>query len=661
MKKDKKELDLGKDKITSLLIAFSVPCVISSLINSIYNIVDQIFIGKGVGTLGNAATNVLFPLVVVMSATAGLIGNGGSANLSLKLGEGNDKEASKSVGECITLTILAGIFLSIIAYIFLPKLIYLFGCTKNVYPYALDYGRIIVLGAPFMLIYSSLSNIIRSDGSPKYSMFMLVIGAIINIILDPIFIFGFDMGVKGGALATIIGQFVSFVLAVIYLFKIKSVKLKRSDFKLDRNAFRIMSLGLSSFITQSTVLVLFIFMNNIMTKLGSASRFGADIPLSVYGILSKVNSMFISTIVGISIGAQPIIGFNYGAGNKERVKETLKKVLIVNFSIGIFFNILFVLFPIQIANFFISSSDKSYLLFIEFAQLMCHSFLLVVGINALEITTSVLLQALGKVFKATMLAFTRQIILLIPISLLLGVVLKKGIYGVLYAGLVSDILCFIMAIFVFKSEYNILSKEPVTSNVKDSFVTGNYKGKHIVITIAREYGSGGHFVGKLLAEKLGIGFYDKELISLTAKKTGLSKEYIENKEEKKQYISYADNNDDRIFIAEKKVIEDLAKRESCVIVGRCADYVLKDNKDTIKVFLYSDIENKIARAVKYYGIDKLKAKKIIEKENKERAKHYKYYTQRDWICPENYDIMLNVDKYGVDKVVDCLITIINEK
>jgi cytidylate kinase len=260
-----------------------------------------------------------------------------------------------------------------------------------------------------------------------------------------------------------------------------------------------------------------------------------------------------------------------------------------------------------------------------------------------------------------MLAFTRQIILLIPISLLLGVVLKKGIYGVLYAGLVSDILCFIMAIFVFKSEYNILSKEPVTSNVKDSFVTGNYKGKHIVITIAREYGSGGHFVGKLLAEKLGIGFYDKELISLTAKKTGLSKEYIENKEEKKQYISYADNNDDRIFIAEKKVIEDLAKNESCVIVGRCADYVLKDNKDTIKVFLYSDIENKIARAVKYYGIDKLKAKKIIGKENKERAKHYKYYTQRDWICPENYDIMLNVDKYGVDKVVDCLITIINEK
>lgn len=655
-----KKLDLGKDKITNLLIAFAIPCVISSLINSIYNIVDQIFIGKGVGTLGNAATNVLFPLVVIMSATAGLIGNGGSAYLSLKLGEGNKKEASKSVGECITLTIIAGISLSILAYIFLPKLIYLFGCTKNVYPYALDYGRIIVIGAPFMLIYSSLSNIIRADGSPKYSMITLVTGAIINIILDPIFIFGFNMGVKGGALATIIGQFISFILAIIYMFKLKSVKLQKSNFKLDKNALIIMSLGLSSFITQSTVLVLFIFMNNIMTKLGAASKFGADIPLSVYGILSKVNSLYISTIVGISIGAQPIIGFNYGAGKKERVKETLKKVLIVNFSIGIFFNILFVLFPIQIANFFISSSDKNYLLFIEFAKLMCHSFLLVMGINALEITTSVLLQALGKVFKATILAFTRQIILLIPISLLLSIGLNKGIYGVLYAGLISDIICFIMAIYVFKSEYNILSKEEIKSNSKNEFISRNYKGKHIVITISREYGSGGHFVGQIIAKKLGLNFYDKELISLTAKESGLSKEYIETKDEKKQNISYTNNNDDRIFLAEKKVIEDLAKKESCIIVGRCADYILKDNKNTIKIFLYSDIDNKIKRAVKYYGINKTKAKKIIEKENKERAKHYKYYTQRDWICPENYDIMLNVDKYGVDKVANYIINIINE-
>ena len=274
-----KELNLGKDNINKLLLAFSVPCVISMLINSIYNIVDQIFIGKGVGTLGNAATNVIFPLVIIFNAIAGLIGNGAAANLSLKLGENDEKAAAKSIGQAVSLTIVISLVVSLIAYLFLPRLVYLFGCTENVYSYAIEYGKIIIIGAPFMLIYSSLSNIIRSDGSPKYSMIMLVIGAIINIILDPIFIFGFHMGVKGGAIATVIGQIVSFVIAICYLKKIKSVTLKKEDFKLDKNVFRILSLGLSSFITQATILILFIFMNNVMTKLGANTKFGADIQI----------------------------------------------------------------------------------------------------------------------------------------------------------------------------------------------------------------------------------------------------------------------------------------------------------------------------------------------------------------------------------------------
>lgn len=652
-----KSLDLGKEKINKLLLAFTIPCVISSLINSIYNIVDQIFIGKGVGTLGNAATNVLFPLIIILNATAGLIGNGAAANLSLKLGEQNKEEASKSVAQCIMMIIIASITLSVLSFVLLPKLIYFFGCTKNVYPYALDYGRIIIIGAPFMLIYSALSSIIRADGSPKYSMMMLVVGAIINIILDPIFIFGFNMGVKGGALATIIGQIVSFVIAIIYLFKLKSVKLSRKDFKLDKNIIRILSLGLSSFITQATVLVLFVFMNNVMTKLGASSKFGADIPLSVYGILSKVNSLYIGTVIGISIGAQPIIGFNYSAGNKKRVQETLKKVLIINFTIGLIFNLIFVLFPTHIAGIFITSTDKNFELFMEFAKLMCHSFLLVMGLNALEMTTSVLVQALGKVVKATMLAFIRQIILLIPISLLLGIVLNKGIYGVLYAGLISDIICFIIAIFVFRSEYKILSKDKKEIE-EESIKNKGYKGPHIIITISREYGSGGRFVGQILAKNLGINFYDKELISLTAKESGLSKEYIKEKDEKKKSGTYSTNNDDRIFIAEQKVIKDLAKKESCVIVGRCADYILKDNKDTIKIFLYSDISSKVNRAIKYYKLDKTKAEKTINKINKDRAKHYKYYTNRDWNEMSNYDVMINVDKYGVEETAKYIESII---
>ena len=655
-----KKVDLGKENINKLLISFAIPCVISMLINSVYNIVDQIFIGKGVGTLGNAATNVIFPLVIIFNAVAGLIGNGAAANLSLKLGEGKREEGGKIVGNAVTVSIIFSIVLSVIAYFFLPKLVYMFGCTKNVYQYAIDYGRIIILGAPFMIIYSALSQLIRADGSPKYSMVLLVVGAILNIILDPIFIFTFNMGVKGGAIATVIGQIVSFIMAILYLKKVKSVKLEKKSFKVDKSITRTLGLGLSSFITQSTVLALFVFMNNMMTKYGALTKYGADIPLSVYGVISKINSLYISTILGISIGAQPIIGFNYGAGNYERVKETLRKVLTINLVVGLIFNIIFYLFPKEIVSIFIANSDPNYKLFLEFAVLICHSFLLVMGLNFLEMTTSITVQSLGNVKKATMVSFIRQIILFIPIACFMAIYLHKGIYGVLNAGPIADAITFFIALVIFYSEYRKLSIKEKSVNLEDIKVNNTYKSKKIVITISREYGSGGHYVGELLAKRMGLNFYDKNLINLISKKSGLSKEYVEENNQKLASFKYIDNNDDRIFIAEEKVIKDLAKKESCVIVGRCADYILKDNKDTIKVFLYSSSQDKVKRAVKYYNLEEDKALKEINKINNERAKHYKYYTNRDWYDFANYDIALNVDYLGVEKTAELLEQVIRE-
>ena len=649
-------IDLGKGNINKLLISFAIPCVISMLINSIYNIVDQIFIGQGVGTLGNAATNVIFPLVIIFNAVASLIGNGAAANLSLKLGQKNEEEASKGVGQAIVITIVVSFVLSIISYIFMPTLTMWFGTTQNVYAYALEYGRIICIGAPFMMIYSSLSNIIRADGSPRFSMIMLVVGAILNIILDPIFIFIFNKGVAGGAIATVIGQFVSFLLAIYYLNKFKTVKIKKDSLKIDKDIFKMLSLGFSSFITQCTVLVLFVFMNNMMTKLGALSIYGADIPLSVYGVISKINSIYLSVVLGVSIGAQPIIGFNYGAGNKDRVREALKKILIVNFIIGIAFNLIFCLFPKQLVSIFINSNDSSYDLFIDFSILMCHSFYLVMGLNALEITGSTVMQSIGKVKKATAFSFIRQIILLIPISLLLSLGLKMGIYGIAYAGCISDILCFIIAIFLIGSEYKSLGSKDFTYEVEQINKATEYKGKHIVITISREYASGGRYVGKIIAEKLGINFYDKELTDLAAKESGLSFKYIEEIDEKQRRTE----NDDRIFIAESKVIKEKAQNESCVIVGRCADYILKDEKDVLKVFLYSDDQAKIERAVKYYGLNKNTAFKEIETINKEREKHYNFYTNRNWKDVSNYDLMINVDLKGVEKTAEYIINYLGE-
>jgi len=640
----KKTLDLGSENINKLLLSFAIPCIISMLINSIYNIVDQIFIGQGVGYLGNAATNVIFPLVIITNAFAGLLGNGCAANFSLRLGEGKKQEAGGAIGSTIFFTFIFSFAFSLILYLLLPILINLFGCTSNVYPYAIAYGKIILIGSPFMIITSVLSSIIRADGSPKYSMIALSVGAIINIILDAIFILKLNMGVKGGALATIIGQFVSCIITLFYLNKFKCVKITKKDYHLNKKIFKIMAMGLSSFITQTTVLALFIFMNNIMTHYGALSEFGSDIPLSVYGILSKLNSIYIGFVLGMSIGSQPIIGYNYGAGNYDRVKQTLKKVLIINFTIGIIYNITILLFPKTLISLFGSADNELYLKF----AIDCFRILsLVCALNAFEMTSSIVIQSLGKVKKATTVSFIRQIILFIPIALLLTS--KMGLYGALYAGAISDFICFIIVIFIFGSEYKKISNKTQIEDINIEIEKQEVKqlDHKVIITINREYGSGGRYVGKMLAQSLNIDFYDKEIITLASLESGLSEDFIKTLEQQKQNTISTDyNSADEIFIAEAKVIKQIAK-SSCVIVGRCADYILKDYDNVIKIFLYSSEDKKIERIVKHYNIKLENAKGQMNKIDKQRAQHYKHYTGQKWRDLSHYDIAINVDSLGV--------------
>lgn len=650
-----KKLDLGTEKIGKLLISFSIPCIISMLINSVYNIVDQIFIGQGVGYLGNAATNIIFPLVIICTAIALIIGNGCAAELSLKLGEGKKEEAKKSVGTSISVLIIVAIIFSIIAYISLPVLVKWFGCTDNVYPYAISYGKIIVLGAPFMIIYTGLAAIIRADGSPKYSMICLVVGAILNIILDYIFIMVLNMGVEGGALATIIGQIISCIIALVYIPRMKSFKFNKNDLIPSKSIFKTLAFGTSSFITQMTILVLFVFMNNVMTKYGVGTEYGADIPLSVYGVISKITGLYVSSVLGVAIGAQPIIGYNYGAGKYNRVRETLKKVLIVNFIIGFVFNMAFLLFPKQIVSVFGSADNE---LYIKFATDFCRIFLLVSMLNAFEMTSSVVIQSFGNVKKATATSFIRQIILFIPIALILTNIF--GLYGAIYAGPIADTLCFIIVIFIFTSEYKkIKAKEEPIENVTIEYDNKKKSNSNLIITINREYGSGGRYVAKLLADSLNANFYDKEIISLTASKTGLTEKYIDESEQKLTNMGNVYyNNDNELFIAESKVIKELSKNTPCVIVGRCANYVLKNNKNVISIFLYSSDEDKEKRCVKYYGLKKKDALKEIKRINTAREKHYKHYTNSNWRDLNNYDYTFNVDKLGVEKTAEIIKNIV---
>ena len=661
---EKEENILGYEKIGKLIRKFAVPCIISLLVNSLYNIVDQIFIGWGVGILGNGATNVVFPLTMICLAFALMVGDGGAAYLSLKLGEKKQKEAAKGVGNAITISIIVSVLLCAIYLIFLPQLLNLFGCTENIRPFALEYGWIIVIGLPFMMIGSTLNSIIRADGNPKYAMTSMVAGAVLNVILDPIFIFVFKMGVQGAAIATVISQIVTFLINVFYIKKFKSVKVGKEEIKLQFQVVKkVSALGISSFITQMSIVLVIAFENNLLGKYGAESKYGADIPITVLGIVMKISQILNSIIIGIAAGSQPILGYNYGAGKYDRVKKTLKYVLGLSLIISTIAFILFQTIPDKLISIFGSGND----LYMEFACIAFRTYLMLVICNGVQIPSGIFFQAIGKSAKSAILSLSRQIAFLIPAMVTFGSLF--GIIGVLYAGPFADGLAFVISGILIIIEMKHLGKEKVKSEaLVDDTSTDKKVKDHIVITISREYGSGGRYVGRLIADKLGIKFYDKEIITKLAKATGLSEEYIENNEQKRDASAILNNGyymgldgADELFVKESKIIKELSAKDSCVIIGRCADFILKDEKNVVKVFVYSGMENKIKRATQIYGYEEEKAKKEIERIDKLRANHYKHYTDKDWKDFSNYDICINSDLLGVEKSAEVICDMVKEK
>ena len=654
---EKEENILGYEKIGKLIRKFSIPCIISLLVNSLYNIVDQIFIGWGVGYLGNGATNVVFPLTMVCLAFALMFGDGGAAYLSLKLGEKKQKEAAKGVGNAITISVVVSILICVGYLIFLPQLLNLFGCTDNLREYALSYGGIIVLGLPFMMIGSTLNSIIRADGNPKYAMTSMVAGAILNVILDPIFIFLLNMGVEGAAIATVISQIVTFLINVFYIKKFKSIKIGKEEFKPQAQVMRkVSALGISSFITQMSIVLVIAFENNLLGKYGAESKYGADIPITVLGIVMKISQILNSIIIGIAAGSQPILGYNYGAGKYDRVKKTLKYVLGLSVIISTIAFILFQTIPDKLISIFGSGNE----LYMEFACIAFRTYLMLVICNGVQIPSGIFFQAIGKSAKSAILSLSRQILFLIPAMVIFGSMF--GLIGVLYAGPFADGLAFIISGILIIVEMKHLGKGKVKSEaLGDDTSTDKKVKKHVVITVSREYGSGGRYVGRLIADKLGIKFYDKEIITKLAEATGLSEEYIENNEQKRDASAILNNgfymgldNADELFVKETELIKELAAKDSCVIIGRCADFILKDEKNVIKVFVYSGMEDKIKRATQIYGYEEDKAKKEIERIDKLRANHYKHYTDKDWKDFNNYDICINSDLLGVEKSADVI-------
>lgn len=418
MEKAKDTSYLAEAPIGSLMIRFSIPCILSLLIAALYNMVDQIFIGRGVGYLGNGATNVIYPITVITLALAVLIGDGCAAYLSLCQGKGDTAGAHKSVGNASMLSVIIGIVLMVLFIIFKEQILWGFGATENNISYAREYFKFIVPGIPFYMFGNAMNGIIRADGSPKFAMVSMLVGCIMNMILDPIAIFVLHWGMMGAALATIAGQIVTALLSAYYLLHTKTFRLGRESFRLCPPVLKkLVPLGGTSFMTQ------------------------------------------ISIAVGVTVGAQPIIGYNYGAGNYHRVKDVFRRLMIVEICIGIAATICFEFFPIQIINIF----GKGDALYEEFAALSFRIFLGTVLLCVIQKSCSIFLQALGQPVFSTALSLLREIILSVPLILFLPRVL--GIVGPLFAGPISDVVSFAAAVVLIRYTFRKMGNNRKTVNV----------------------------------------------------------------------------------------------------------------------------------------------------------------------------------------------------
>ena len=447
------ENPLGSEPVSTLLRRFAVPSVIAMLVSALYNMVDQLFIGHSIGVLGNAATNVAFPLSMVCTSIGLLCGIGGAANFNLCMGRKDPEHAKSYVGNAISMLAILGVILCVAVQLFLRPMMLLFGATPDVIDYACTYTRITSIGFPFLIITIGGSNLIRADGSPKFSMLCNLVGAIVNTILDPLFIFVFHMGMAGAALATITGQILSFALVVFYLRGFKTLPLSLSDLKPNMACWaRIAALGATPAFNQVAMMVVQIVMNNTLTHYGSNSVYGSDIPLACAGIISKVNMLFFSFVIGISQGLQPIVSFNFGAQKYDRVKDAYKKAVFAATAISIVAFLCFQFFPRQIIGIFGSGSEE----YLHFAERYFRIFLFFTFLNGIQPVSSNFFTSIGAPKKGIFLSLTRQIIFLLPLLLIFPYLF--GIDGVMYTAPIADLAAASVSIVMVVREFKIMAE-----------------------------------------------------------------------------------------------------------------------------------------------------------------------------------------------------------
>ena len=450
---DRLENPLGSRPLGKLLASLAIPAIVANVVNALYNIVDQIFIGQGVGYLGNAATSVSFPLTTICMAIGLMVGLGSASGFNLELGRKNPDKARQLAGTAASLLLAAGLVICIAVRLFLRPLLALFGATGQIMPFAQDYAGITSLGIPFLLFSTGVNPLVRADRSPRYSMLSIVAGALLNTLLDPIFIFACGWGIAGAAWATVISQLLSAVMLALYFKRFKSVSFSAGDFIPRFHCIvTICTLGFNSFVFQFSNLLVQVTLNNMLRTYGAQSVYGSEIPIAAAGIVMKINVIFIALIIGLINGAQPICSYNYGAKKYARVRGTVRLFVRSATIISLALWLVFELFPRQLTALF-GSGDE---LYFAFAAQFMRVFLFFTFVNGIRICCATFFPAIGKAAKGALISFSYQIVLVIPLMLILPRFF--GINGVIVAQPLADILSFLLAAALLLSELRSMPK-----------------------------------------------------------------------------------------------------------------------------------------------------------------------------------------------------------
>lgn len=648
---------LGSEKIGKLLAKFCIPCIASLIISCLYNIVDQIFVGNGVGYLGNAATGVIFPITVIGWGMSLFFGDGAAAYLSVALGKNETKTIHRGIGNSILFSFLSGVVIILVGYLWGDGLLRLIGATDATISLAHDYGFIIYIMMPLAMTQNTLASIIRADGSPRYAMGAMIVGALINIVGDPVAIFVLDMGIKGAAYATIIGQFISFLICAFYLTRSRTFRLRADSFKIDFKLLKqIMALGTSSLLTQLSIVVITVVNNILLVKYGAVSAYGADIPLAAFVVIMKLFQIVLNIAIGIAAGAQPIVGYNYGAQKFDRVRELLKEVLKWTALVGLVCMILFEAFPGAFIRLFGSDGE----LYMEFATRCLRIYLLLILFTCVQKVCAIFLQSIGRAQAAAPLAILRDL-LLIVFSIVVPIFF--GVTGIFWAAPIADVIAMLITAAVMLRLWKELqAKTKTAASVVEGHIQPSKPG--VIVTISREHGSAGKRIGQLLAQMLQIPCYYKEVTAMAAEESGLAAEFIsdinKNSPDRLKELYMSTNIMQQAVVAQDKIIKKIAESGSCVIIGRAADHILREHQDIVRIFIHAPKDYRVKKIMEMYGDTEQEAKKNMEHSDAARSNYYRSVTGLPWAHSDNYELCID-SSIGEQACAEMICTYLEKK